>query len=115
MADPTYTYTWGFQEAGPLEYVNGGVDDGLVLAVNWQLVCTSSDGYSFGMGNHMLFSKGDSVVPFNDLTKSQVIGWVKAKLGAEEVTRLEVSVKSKVDDKRTPPVKTGVPTSWSNS
>ena len=115
MADPTYTYTWGFQRKYSLEYVNGGADNGLVTAVHWDLSCQSSDGYSARSYGKESFEKGESVIPFEDLTKSIIIGWIKTKFGAEEVTRLENHIKNKLDQQRTPTLKTGEPTSWSSS
>ncbi len=114
MADPTYTITWGFQSAKPLEAVNGGSDDGLVTTVHWNLICKSSDGFTGYHYDAMGLEKGDTVTPLKDLTKDQVIGWIKTKLGSDEVSKLEAYVKQQCIDQRTPASITTAPASWSS-
>ena len=115
MADPTYTITWGFQSAKPLEAVNGGSDDGLVTTVHWNLTCNSSDGFTGYHYDAMGLEKGDTVTPLKDLTKDQVIGWIKTKLGSDEVSKLETSVKEQCIGQRTPASISTAPTSWTSS
>ncbi len=115
MADPTYETTWGFQSTTPLEAVNGGDDDGLVTTVHWNLTCTASDGFTGYYFNAMSLEKGDTVIPLKDLTKDQVIGWIKTKLGSDEVTKLEAQVKQECIDKRTPTSISTAPSSWASS
>lgn len=112
MADPTYTMTWAFQNVKPLIRIVGGSDDGLVTAVHWELLCSSSDGFSSRLFGKESFEKGDSVTPFADLTKTQVINWVKTQLGSEKCTVLESEAKKACIAKRTPESKSDAPTSW---
>ena len=115
MADPTYETIWGFQSATPLEAVNGGDDDGLVTTVHWNLTCTASEGFTGYYFDAMGLEKGDTVIPLKDLTKDQVIGWIKTKLGSDEVTKLEAQVKQECIDKRTPTSISTAPSSWASS
>ena len=115
MADPTYETIWGFQSATPLEAVNCGDDDGLVTTVHWNLTCTASDGFTGYYFDAMGLEKGDTVIPLKDLTKDQVIGWIKTKLGSDEVTKLEAQVTQECIDKRTPTSISTAPTSWASS
>ena len=115
MADPTYETIWGFQSATPLEAVNGGDDDGLVTTVHWNLTCTASDGFTGYYFDAMRLEKGNTVIPLKDLTKDQVIGWIKTKLGSDEVTKLEAQVKQECIDKRTPTSISTAPSSWASS
>ena len=62
----------------------------------------------------MYLEKGSSVIPLKDLTKDQVIGWIKAKLGSDEVSKLETSVKEQCIEKRTPTSISTAPSSWSS-
>ena len=68
MADPTYTYTWGFQKNKPLKYNSGDPDKGLVTTVHWNCTCTSSDGYTSYIYGAEKFQKGSSMIAFDDLT-----------------------------------------------
>ena len=115
MADPTYNITWGFQSEKPLDVINGGDDDGLVTTVHWNLSCVSSDGYNGYHYDAMYLEKGSSVIPLKDLTKDQVIGWIKAKLGSDEVAKLENSVKEQCIEQRTPTSISTAPSSWTSS
>ena len=115
MADPTYTTTWGFQGDKPLEVINGGDDDGLVTNVHWAIGCDASDGFSGYYYDCMSLEKGDPVIPLKDLSKDQVIGWIKTKLGSDEVSKLETAVKQQCIDQRTPASISTAPTSWTSS
>ena len=120
MADPTYTYTWGFQGDNCLEYNNGDEtsndpDKGcLVTTVHWEIICTSSDGYSSRTYGAESFEKGSSMTPFKELTKDTVIGWLKTKFGSDDVTAKEAALKTDIDLQRTPTTKSGQPSSWAS-
>ena len=62
----------------------------------------------------MYLEKGSSVIPLKDLTKDQVIGWIKAKLGSDEVAKLENSVKEQCKEQRIPTSISTAPSSWSS-
>ena len=115
MADPTYTYTWGFQGDKPLEYNSGDPDKGLVTTVHWEIICTSSDGYLSRIYGAESFEKGSSMTAFDDLTKDTVIGWIKTKFGSDDVTAKEAALKANIDLQRTPTTISGQPTSWASS
>ena len=58
--------------------------------------------------------KPDTLVPFKDLTETQVINWVKAKLDADKagtVAAIEAAVENGVNEQKTPT--TGVGKPWS--
>jgi hypothetical protein len=63
----------------------------------------------------MGLEKGSSVTPLKDLTKDQVIGWIKGKLGSDEVAKLEAQVKQQCIEQRTPASISTAPTSWTSS
>ena len=113
MANPkkkiTYEYGWGFQGEQPLEYTV----DGIVTAVHWELVCTSSDKYSErAYGCVQLDPPKQAPVPLNDLTKAQVLGWVKTQMGSNMVTQREEDLKEKIEIQRQPRSLYGAPKSW---
>ena len=58
--------------------------------------------------------KPDTLVPYADLTESQVIGWVKAKLDADNagtVASIESNIEAEINKLKTPTTATGKP--WS--
>ena len=54
-------------------------------------------------------AKPDTLVPYKDLTEAQVIGWVKTKLGTDEVTAIEKSLEDEIALINTPVEATGKP------
>ena len=54
-------------------------------------------------------AKPDTLIPYKDLTESTVLGWVKAKLGTEEVARLEKWLEDEITLLDTPVTQTGKP------
>ena len=52
----------------------------------------------------------DDMIPFADLTKDVVLGWVKEKLGgAEKVAEIEAALQAGIDEQVAPTKATGVP------
>ena len=58
--------------------------------------------------------KPETLVPYKDLTEETVIGWVKAKLDAQEagtVAKIEAAIDANINLQKTPTHGTGTP--WS--
>jgi hypothetical protein len=100
-----------------LEY-NNDSDKGVVHA-SW----TCSDSETVGSGDSAVVHTGrvsgmesytpdasaEGYVAYDDLTEANVIAWVKATLGADEVTRVEAKVAAQITKSKTPPTGWGVP------
>ena len=54
-------------------------------------------------------ASADGYIAYASLTEANVIAWVKATLGADEVTRVETKVAAKITKSKTPPTAWGVP------
>ena len=98
------TFTWKIAE---LERVTS---DGYVYTAHWRV--DAADGtYKAGAYGSEGLDRPDTLVPFADLTETQVIGWVKDKLGADKVTQLETALDNQISEQKTPTKATGKP--WS--
>jgi hypothetical protein len=83
------------------------LSDGLVISANW--TCEVSDGeVSTSQNGGVSFERGNSFIPYENLTHEQVVEWVKSKLG-EYVSRLEATLQSDLNEIKTPITATGVP------
>ena len=68
--------------------------------------------YSFRATGEVNLPKPDTLVPYADLTESQVLGWVKAKLDADNagtVAAIETAVENGVNEQKTPTTGVGKP------
>ena len=87
--------------------------DGYVNKVIYRII--GEDGtYTFRATGELNLPKPDPLVPYADLTESQVLGWVKAKLDADNagtVANIEAAVENGVNEQKTPVYGTGKP--WS--
>ena len=101
------TKTW---QINTLERV---LADGYVKKVIYRV--NGEDGtYKFRATGEVDLPKPGSLVPYADLTESQVIGWVKAKLDADNagtVAAIATAVENGVNEQKTPT--TGVGKPWS--
>ena len=87
--------------------------DGYVNTVHYR-VDTTDGTYSAGAYGSVGLEKPETLVPYKDLTSDIVIGWVKAKLDAEEtgnVAKIEAALAANIAEQKTPTTGTGVP--WS--
>ena len=53
--------------------------------------------------------KPETLIPYKDLTESKVLEWVKAKLGTDEVARIEKWLEDEIPLINTPATGTGKP------
>ena len=53
--------------------------------------------------------KPDTLIPYKDLTADTVIGWVKAKLGADQVASIEKAIDDNITLQKTPTHGVGTP------
>lgn len=98
------TTTW------KIEDLNRETADGYVFEVHYSVI--SNDGtYNAGAYGSLGLEKPETLVPFADLTKEIVIGWVKDQLTAEKCTEIEAALQNKLDEQTTPTKASGTP--WS--
>ena len=53
--------------------------------------------------------KPETLIPYKDLTESTVLGWIKTKLGTDEVARIEKWVEDEIARIKAPVTGTGTP------
>jgi len=93
---------------------NTDSDKGIVHA-EWQ--CTNSEvvsgvthtGVVSGMESYTPDPSAAGYTAYDSVTEANVIAWVKATLGSEEVTRVETKVAAQITKSKTPPTAWGVP------
>ena len=91
--------------------------DGYVNKVIYRV--DGSDGtYTFRGTGEVDLPKPETLIPYRDLTETQVIGWVKAKLNEnkdedgntiDQVANIETAIENGVNIQKTPTHGTGVP------
>ena len=109
----TITNTWGVQQMDAYPEYEGQTD--VVFTVHWTL--TGTDGTYVGSvyGSQGVTIDPDApFTPYEDLTEAQVIGWVQAAMGAEQVAAYEANVAQQIADQIDPPVVTP-PLPWAPS
>ena len=75
--------------------------DGFVMTAHYTV--TAEDGtYSSGAYGSVGFERPDKLIPYADLTKEMVIGWVKDNFGAEKVSEIEAALQHQLDEQRHP-------------
>ena len=85
--------------------------DGYVNKVIYRVDGTDGT-YTFRGTGEVNLPKPDTLVPYADLTEEVVLGWVKAKLDADNadtVANIEAAVENGVNIQKTPTHGTGVP------
>jgi hypothetical protein len=96
------TYTWNVVQMDAYPEKDGLTD--VVFHVHWALTGTDGTyvGNVYGSVNIPL-DESATYTPYNQLTKEQVIGWVKDALGTEGVTSYEENIAVQIQDQINPP------------
>jgi hypothetical protein len=98
------TFTWNIAN------LERETSDGYVYTAHYT-VNAADDTYSSGAYGSLGLERGDTLVPFADLTEATVVGWIKEKLTAEKVTEIEAALQAQLDEQRQPTKAGGLP--WS--
>lgn len=83
---------------------------GEIQTVHW--TCDAEDGtYRAGAYGSIGLDPADpdAMTPYADVTKEQVIEWVKAKLGEEAVENVESALAKQIDEQHAPTIASGLP------
>ena len=101
----TATYTWTVVQMDCYPEVDGETD--VVFTVHWTLTGVDGDYTGSVYGSQALtLDPGAPFTPYADLTEAQVIGWVQAAMGAEQVAVYEANVAGQIANQINPPVVT---------
>lgn len=85
--------------------------DGFVYTAHYTV--DAHDGtYSAGAYGSIGFERPENLIPYADLTKEQVIEWVKEALGSEKVVEIGQALLNQINEQRNPTKAAGVP--WAN-
>jgi hypothetical protein len=101
----TIAITWN------IEQMDRQTSDGLVTTVHWR-ANASEDTYTATSYGSVGLSAGETLIPFADLTKEVVIGWVKNKLGEEQATQIEEGLTAQIESQKAPVTASGLPDAW---
>ena len=82
-----------------------GDADKIVTTVGYRIEGVDGD-YRTAAQLSMNFTEGDAsaegFIAFDSLTEEDVLGWVKAKLGDDEVIRVETAINARIEQLKTP-------------
>ena len=85
--------------------------DGGVIVAHWQ--CTEVDGdysaRSYSTQSFTYDASSPDFIPYADLTEEVVLQWVWDEMGVDEVTRIQESLHSNIEEQKNPTVEDGVP------
>ncbi len=99
------TYTWVIEQLDCYPQKDGHTD--VVFTVHWRLNGTDGTNTATVYGTVGLnYEPGQPYTPYADLTQAQVVGWVQAALGPEQVQALTDNVAAQLAAIANPPVMT---------
>ena len=97
------SYNWLIERLDCYPERDGETD--VVFTVHWRL--NAADG-NYGATCYgsvgLTYDASAPFTPFADLTQAQVVGWVQAALGAEQVAQLEAALAGNIATQINPPV-----------
>ena len=77
----------------------------LVHTVHWRLNAVDGDYSASGYGTvGLTYDASAPFTPFSELTPAQVVGWVQAALGAEQIAQMEAALAANIAAQINPPV-----------
>ena len=108
------TYEWHIHR---LTCVTTPTLNNVVIEANWSLFGlvegkTDISATEFGIETLPEYDPVNPFVPYDQLTETQVIDWVKASLGADKITQLEAKIDKRIQAQMKPAASPPLP--WNN-
>jgi hypothetical protein len=99
----TIIYQWTIQQLECKPQEDGLTD--VVVTAHWNVSATDSTNTTSAYGTQSFtLQQGESFTPYADLTQDQVVGWVQANMGIDEVTKLQENLDKQIKDLSNPPI-----------
>lgn len=99
----TTTYDWIIEQLEAYPEKEGHTD--VVFSIHWRV--NANDG-GYAATNYgsvaVTLDKTSVFTPYENLTKEQVVSWVKSALGAQQVVDIEAGLAGQIEDLKNPPV-----------
>ena len=89
--------------------------DGGVIVAHWRVNDSETVGEdtfsasAYGTASFTYDASSPDFVPYADLTEQVVLQWVWDEMGVDEVTRIQESLHSNIEEQKTPTTEDGVP------
>ena len=97
------TYAWVIEQLDCYPEQDGETD--VVFTVHWRLNAQDGEYGATAYGTvGVSYAPGQPFTPYADLTEAQVVGWVQAALGAEQVAQMEAALAANIAAQINPPV-----------
>ena len=101
----TTTTTWIVEQMSCYPTYESETD--VVFNVAWRANATDGTYNATAYGTQgVTYTAGSPFTPYDQLTQSQVIGWVQAAMGAEQVASIEANLATNIVNQVNPPVVT---------
>ena len=84
------TYTWA------VNTLDRELADGYVSTVHYT-VNAADDTYSAGAYGSVGLERPESLIPYADLTESQVIGWISTGVGTTSISNMKTEIDKHID------------------
>lgn len=97
------TFTWNIAN------LERETSDGYVYTAHWTLSATDGEYSAGAYGSLGLERPEEELIPYKELTKEIVIGWIKEKLGEEQVESMESALQTQIDEQKAPTKASGLP------
>lgn len=97
------TYTWVIEKMDCYPDRDGHTD--VVFTVYWRLNAQDGEYSASGYGTvGLTYNPSSPFTPYADLTQAQVVGWVQAALGPDQVAQMEAALAANIAAQINPPV-----------
>lgn len=90
------------------------LSDGAVFTAHWtvNLQAQGESAGGYGSIGFTVAENPENFIPYENLTKKTVVGWVQDALGEEQVSNIETALATQIEQKLHPTNAQGIP--WSN-
>ena len=100
------SYTWSIPANNSIFTSNTAGQNNVVTSVRYEISANDGTNTATRMGStNFTYKQGDSFTPFENLTESQLIGWVQNSIGLDRINTIQTNLDRELNTMANPPVR----------
>jgi hypothetical protein len=100
------SYTWFIPKDNSIFTSNTAGQNNVITTIRYEISANDGTNTATRMGStNFTYKQGDPFTPFENLTESQLIGWIQNSIGSNKISTIQTQLARELNNMANPPVR----------